>query len=257
MRALLVISLVAFTVFAGCMFGFPEDRIEQKLQAYHMILHPLGLEWDDETQTLSGNITFSNIDPPQYTRVKDETGFTPRLTVRYYDDRPFAGGPGLLASWDLRIGHKLQNDETLVWNFSVTPESSIDEVGIIRVDVSYQYSAILKDLEGTDSESRILVSYDNPCILVNEQSVVQRQGIEECQPYRWRENEDSLYRMGIEGESMAPVEDWNNWDEIWEPLVPVRDYLNSFEYDNVTYYEGRVSGEFTCYPSCSPEGYGD
>lgn len=246
-KPILTLALVFSVVLTGCMGGGFRGELLRDLELYHVVLHPPNLEWDSETQTLSGNITLSNIPPPTYTRIDDDVLMDRvALFIQFSSDNAPAGKQ--IARWDIRFDSGgntvpiyIPNDRAMVFNFSLTPDESIGQVKSVNFRVGYEWDVHLQKPDGI-AKQEVLVVYRNPCLEPENDSLLQDTGPKECKPFKWRETHDSRYYMKA-GDRITPVEHWNTWTEIWDPLEPARDYLNSFTYEDVLYFNAT---EYRC-----------
>lgn len=247
MKAALALSLVLLAPsLAGCTGPSRLEEDNQSLDLhYYVVFHPLDLEWDAETGTLVGRFYASYIEP-NYPRSDDYEDVALRgmsAHVKYYDD----GGPGIadnmLGRWSIGYDSELPMNEgdTYAFNFTTTLPASQDPDDIvwITLSVDYDYGSVVILDDGTRAVMGVVpVRYSNWCLRVDGGHLRQYTDGDRCHP----NSVGSRYKMSAAFADLPPVDYWNEWSNIDEypPLLRVRDFLNSYEYNDVKYYSGTV-----------------
>lgn len=236
----LVASLVLGVGFVGCMGG-----TERSLEYYHVVLHPVNYTWHPGNQTVSGNVTFTNIPPSSLELNGSQVELTDlEVEVRYFEEWGHPGSQPADASWDLRYTSRqkifLEQGETLMANFSVPPNASVDDVGGVEISITYDYLSTFDDAE---TPWRVIsVDWEAPCLRVQNGRLNPYYGVRECQPFDLA-GLGSTYEMSIDKIPVPPVEHWDEWGDMPPAVQPAYDFLEGFTYAgaNVTYFEGEIS----------------
>ena len=247
--AWLATAAVLCPIFAGCIGGptWRESRTAT-MERYLVLVHPMAFQFNETTQTLSSNITLSNVNTVGEARIY------PNVVINYSGTYPWSENQNLAhfrvdmyPTGRFAEAILMPAGSNLVINYSVSPKTPLQKE-VKEIGISMEINVEDDDLPQAEDEHpfRVEMYYSNACIEISGSVLTVHRDPPRCET-RYSFFAEA-YSFSVDSARLPPPELWvedkfrsdvRKYPEL-APLIPKVDFLRAFNYRHVTYFDGEV-----------------